>query len=42
MFENAKLAKIEYGFECKAGQFILPNYKCYVNFINFDGVVKII
>jgi hypothetical protein len=40
--KNGKLAKIEDGFECEGGQFILPSYKCYVEFTNFDGVVEII
>jgi hypothetical protein len=40
--KNGKLAKIEDGFECEGGQFILPSYKCYVDFINFDGIVEII
>jgi hypothetical protein len=40
--KNGKLAKIEDGFQCEGGQFILSSYKCYVDFSNFDGVVEII
>jgi hypothetical protein len=39
---DGKLAKMEDGFECEGGQFILPNYKFYMDFRNFDGVVEII
>jgi hypothetical protein len=40
--KNGKLSKIEDGFECEEGQFLLPSYKCYVDFINLDGMVEII
>jgi hypothetical protein len=29
-------------FYCDKRQFILPSYKCYTDFTNFDGVVEII